>query len=134
MGLYQIPLITDARGSISMAEIGSSLPFVPQRYFVVFDVPENQVRGEHAHKECRQFLVCLKGSVSVKTDDGALQKEVLLNSPAHGLYVPPMVWGMQFNFSADAILLVLASHKYDAAEYIRDYDEFLKAVGKKQAG
>jgi dTDP-4-dehydrorhamnose 3,5-epimerase-like enzyme len=126
--LIDIRVITDERGSISTAEAGAALPFTPQRYFTVFNVPPHQVRGEHAHRECHQFLVCLRGSVTARTDDGSYVEERKLDSPARGLYVPPMIWGGQFDFSSDAILLVLASHTYDPAEYIRDYEEFRRAV------
>lgn len=111
-----------------MAEVGTLLPFAPQRYFVVFDVPAGQVRGQHAHRECHQVLVCLRGSVTVRSDDGLSAEEWQLDGPALGLYLPPMVWAAQLNFSADAMLLVLASHSYDEAEYIRDYDEFKRAL------
>ena len=123
-------MLSDARGSISMGEIGANLPFTPQRYFVVFDVPHGAVRGEHAHKHCHQFLVCLRGSISVRTDIGFEKDELVLNSPRTGLQVPPMIWGGQFNFTRDAILLVLASQVYDESEYIREYAEFLESVRK----
>jgi UDP-2-acetamido-3-amino-2,3-dideoxy-glucuronate N-acetyltransferase len=127
--VIEIPVVSEARGRISMAEVESTLPFTAQRYFVVYDVPREQSRGEHAHRRCEQFLVCLRGSVVVTTDDGTGRQEFLLNSPAQGLHIPPMIWGIQSNFSADALLLVLASEKYDPAEYIRDYHEFLAALG-----
>jgi UDP-2-acetamido-3-amino-2,3-dideoxy-glucuronate N-acetyltransferase len=128
--LHSMPVITDLRGSIAVGEIGSSLPFTPQRYFVVFNVPGKEVRGEHAHKECHQFLVCLRGRVAVMVDNGREREEVMLNTPALGIHVPPMIWAVQYKYSEDALLLVLASHKYDAADYIRSYDEFLQAIAR----
>ena len=124
--LQRMPLVTDMRGALSFAEIEQHIPFAPQRYFLIFDVPSREVRGEHAHKTLHQFLVCVKGSVSVALDDGKHRDEILLDSPTVGLHIPPMVWGVQYKYSADAILLVLASDVYAADDYIRDYDEFLR--------
>jgi UDP-2-acetamido-3-amino-2,3-dideoxy-glucuronate N-acetyltransferase len=91
------------------------------------------VRGEHAHKACHQFLVCVKGSCTIVLDDGSVRDELRLDSAKVGLHIPPMVWGIQYRFSADAVLLVLASDTYDAADYIRNYDEFMAAVKAVEA-
>lgn len=128
--LYDLPLIEDLRGSLTFAEIDQSLPFAPKRYFMVFDVPSKEIRGEHAHRQCHQFLICVKGSCSVALDDGQNRTDVLLNRPNIGLHIPPMVWATEYKYSPDAILLVLASDAYKAKDYIRDYDEFLKEVAK----
>ena len=90
--LYHLPLIKDMRGNLSVGEVEKGLPFVPKRYFLVFDVPSRQVRGEHAHRTLQQFLICTKGSCLVQVDDGQNRSEVQLDSPALGLYIPPMVW------------------------------------------
>jgi UDP-2-acetamido-3-amino-2,3-dideoxy-glucuronate N-acetyltransferase len=87
--LTSAPIIEDLRGNLSARETGKGLPFTPSRYFTVFDVPSKEVRGEHAHRECEQFLVCLRGSVSVVCDDGAHRQEFELGSPEFGLYLPP---------------------------------------------
>ena len=126
--LLHAPVVKDLRGSLSAREAGKDLPFVPQRCFVVFDVPSREVRGEHAHRECAQVLVCLRGSLSVVCDDGDNRQEIELNTPEIGLYLPPMVWGVQYKYSPDAMLQVLASQPYDAADYIRSYDEFTKLL------
>ncbi len=126
--LHKLPKIVDLRGALSFGEIGAHLPFTPQRFFMVYDVPSKEVRGEHAHKACHQFLVCVKGSVGIVVDDGERRDELLLDSPQLGLHIPPMVWGIQYQFSADAVLLVLASECYAAEDYIRNYDDFLAAV------
>lgn len=128
--VYQMPIITDLRGNLSVGEIGKNLPFEPQRYFVVFDVPSREVRGEHAHKQLHQFLVCLRGECSLVVDDGAHREELHLNSPSVGVHLAPMVWGIQYKFSRDALLLVLASDKYDPDDYIRDYDQFEELVAR----
>lgn len=126
--LYKLPVITDLRGSLTVAELGNDLPFQPKRFFVVFDVPGRKVRGEHAHRNLDQFLVCLRGDCSLLVDDGRTREEIHLNSPRIGVHVSPLVWAVQFKFSPDAMLLVLASEKYDAASYIRDYDDYIDIV------
>lgn len=126
--LQQMKLVEDLRGRLSVGEFPGDVPFEPRRYFMVFDVPGKDVRGEHAHRTCAQFLLCARGSVSVVVDDGRTSEEFVLDRPNLGLYVPPMVWAVQYRYSSDALLLVFASHLYDAADYIRDYDEFLAEV------
>ena len=126
--LRRLPLFTDSRGSLTFGEVGAHLPFPVARYFVVSDVPNLEVRGEHAHLECHQFLVCLKGSCAVTLDDGRNREEVLLDSSTLGLYLPPRIWSALYRYTSDAVLLVLASHTYVAEDYIRDYDEFKRIV------
>lgn len=129
--LYELPLIEDMRGNLIAAEAQKLLPFVPHRFFIVLDVPSAEVRGEHAHRRCHQFLVCVRGSVNVVVDDGHRRREYRLDSPQRGLHIAPGVWATQYGYSSDAALLVLASEAYDASDYIRDYDEFLAAVGRR---
>ncbi len=129
--LYEMPVIKDLRGSLTFAEYDNSLPFIPKRFFLVFDVPSQEIRGEHAHRECHQFLVCIKGSCSVVLDDGQNRVEVLLNRPNLGLHIPPMVWAIEYKYSSDAVLIVLASDVYKAEDYIRDYSQFLDEVKKR---
>ncbi len=120
---------SDLRGSLTAGELPQdAIPFVPRRWFLVYDVPNREVRGEHAHFLCHQFMVCVSGTMTVAIDDGERRAEVTLDSPTLGLYVPPLVWASQFRYSADAVLLVLASHAYDASDYIRDYELFLTAA------
>jgi acetyltransferase-like isoleucine patch superfamily enzyme/dTDP-4-dehydrorhamnose 3,5-epimerase-like enzyme len=130
--LCQFPKIRDLRGGLSVGEFERDIPFTPKRYFLVFDVPNRKVRGEHAHRHCKQFLICVRGALSVVADDGIARKEFLLDSPAKGLYLPPMIWGIQYKASPDAVLLVFASDYYDKADYIRDYDEFLRELFTRQ--
>jgi acetyltransferase-like isoleucine patch superfamily enzyme len=131
--LHQLPAIKDLRGDLSVTEFGKDLPFLPRRCFWVFGVPNSEIRGEHAHKECHQFLVAVSGSVSVLLDNGQHQAEVNLNKPNLGIHIPPGIWGVQYKYSEDAVLMVLASHGYDSNDYIRNYDEFLmfKKKGNK---
>ncbi len=125
--LISIPVHSDLRGSLAAGELSEVLDFEPRRYFVVFAVPSPHVRGEHAHRECSQFLTCVSGSIAVHLDDGQRAAEVELDTPGVGLLVPPMVWASQFRYSADSVLVVLASHAYDPNDYLRDYDQFLVA-------
>lgn len=122
----EIPIVEDLRGKIAAGEIDLSLPFQPKRFFVVFDVPNREVRGAHAHRALHQFLVCLRGDLTLLVDDGRRREEIVLTGPHLGVHLAPMVWSVQYKFSHDALLLVLASDKYDPSSYIRDYDEYLE--------
>lgn len=133
--LHNINKFVDIRGSLSVGEFGLAIPFNPVRYFLVYDVPTQKVRGEHAHRLCHQFLVAVKGVVHLMADDGIHRQEFVLDNPTLGVYLPAMIWGVQYRYSSDAILLAFASHHYDAADYIRDYDEFkmlTECSGNKQ--
>lgn len=128
--IVKFPEISDLRGNLTFAETPGLLPFSPRRFFLIYDVPGKEVRGEHAHKELHQFMICIKGNCAVVVDDGNERCEIVLDEPALGLYVPPMVWATQYKFSQDAVLLVLASDVYKAEDYIRNYEEYLKLVSK----
>jgi acetyltransferase-like isoleucine patch superfamily enzyme len=123
--LHKLRKAMDMRGSLVAAEF-SDLPFQPRRTFVVYGVPSKEVRGEHAHRECEQFLICLNGSVTVLADDGVERREFVLDDPSVGIHLKPMTWGTQYKYSPGAVLMVFASHEYDDADYIRDYDEFIQ--------
>jgi acetyltransferase-like isoleucine patch superfamily enzyme len=122
--LYSLKDVRDIRGNLVVGEWAKEIPFEPKRMFMVYDVPSSKVRGAHAHKECHQFLVAAHGSVNVILDDGAKREEYTLASPTVGVYIKPGVWGIQYRYSNDAVLLVFASHPYEAADYIRNYNEF----------
>ncbi len=119
---------SDMRGLLAVGESGSELPFAPMRLFFVHGVPSREVRGEHAHRVCHQLLVAAHGACSVVIDDGDSRQEILLDDPAKALYIPPMVWATQYKYTADAVLMVLASHPYDPNDYIRSYAEFEHAA------
>jgi dTDP-4-dehydrorhamnose 3,5-epimerase-like enzyme len=130
--VHNFPVIVDLRGNLTVGEFERHIPFHPLRYFMVFDVPSREIRGEHAHRECHQFLICVRGSCAVVADDGKQRLEVALDTLSRGLYMPPMIWGVQYKYSPDALLLVFASHHYDPADYIRDYDEFLRLANDRR--
>ena len=123
--LIHLRNVEDMQGNISAAEWHQDLPFIPCRVFLVYGVPNFIIRKEHAHKECHQFLVCVHGSLTVVVDDGEKREEYILDQPCLGLYIPPRIWGIQYKYSSDTVLMVLASHEYDPDDYIRDYNDFL---------
>jgi hypothetical protein len=126
--IYRFPWVKDPRGDLTVGEFESEFPFRPKRYFIISGVPSGEIRREHADKRCHQFLICAYGKCSVTVDDGATRLEVQLDKPNVGIYVPPLIWGRQWQYSADAALLVFASELYDPGDYIRDYNAFLNAV------
>lgn len=132
--LIELPEVRDMRGSLTFAEIGEHLPFTPVRVFLVYDVAGSHVRGEHAHFELHEVLIPASGSCAIVLDDGAGDRqEVLLDRPSLALHVPPLLWRTQYKHSPDAVLLALASHPYDADDYIRDYNDYVAIKsGKKR--
>jgi dTDP-4-dehydrorhamnose 3,5-epimerase-like enzyme len=129
--LFELSKFEDQRGSLVIGELGNQLPFSAERFFFISDVPEGEPRGIHAHKECHQFLICVKGSVKAMVDNGIVREVIHLNRSNLGLHMPPLTWGAQYDYSPDAVLLVLASHQYDADDYIHDYEEFMSLVTSK---
>lgn len=126
--LHRMPYILDPRGPLSFGEIGEQVPFEVKRYFLVFDVSSEEIRGEHAHRTLHQFLICVHGCCHLMADDGRNREDFVLDHPSIGVHLPPMVWGVQHKYTHDAVLLALASAKYDPADYIRDYSQFLELV------
>lgn len=129
--LHRMPRVEDIRGNLTVGEFERSIPFRVKRYFMVFDVPSRETRGEHAHRECHQFLVCVRGSCVVVADDGTHRQEFVLDRPDIGVHLPPMIWGIQYKYTSDAVLLVFASQFYDSTDYIRDYTQFLGLVANQ---
>jgi dTDP-4-dehydrorhamnose 3,5-epimerase-like enzyme len=131
--IWPLPRFRDLRGDLVPVEFESGLPFVPRRQFFVFSVPGHKVRGEHAHKSCEQFLVAIQGALSVVVDDCSNAGEVRLDKPNVGLYIPAGIWGIQYEFSHDAILAVYASEIYNPDDYIRSYDEYKAFISQKKS-
>lgn len=128
--MIELPKIESKRqGNLTVVEGENNLPFDVQRVFYLYDIPGGEVRGAHAHKECHQFLIAASGSFEVVLDDGINKRTILLNRPYYGLHIPPMIWAHEQGFSSGAICLVLTSHKYNEADYIRDYQDFIKISG-----
>jgi acetyltransferase-like isoleucine patch superfamily enzyme/dTDP-4-dehydrorhamnose 3,5-epimerase-like enzyme len=125
VSVTKLKFVSDLRGDLSVAELEKEIPFDIKRIFWVYNVPSERVRGSHVHRKLHEFLICVKGSVSVVVDDGNSREELILNNPSIGLHLPPRVWRTLYKYSSDAVLLVLASSPYDPSDYIREYDEFL---------
>lgn len=117
---------SDRKGNISVVENSKDVPFDVKRTYYLYDVPGGESRGGHAHKELRQLIVAASGSFTVTLDDGHVKRTFNLNRPYQGLYVVPGIWRTLDDFSSGAVCLVLASERYDEADYIRDYDKFLE--------
>lgn len=129
--IIDIRRYSDSRGYLSVVENGIDIPFEIKRIYYLYMVPE-VARGAHAHKALQQLLIATSGSVDVIMDDGTNKQTFHLDRPWKGLFIPPGLWRDLENFSGGAVLMCLASEKYDAADYIRDYDEFLVYKGVKE--
>lgn len=127
--IIQLSKIADPRGNLSVIEELKDIPFKIERTYWIYDVPGGESRGGHAYKENQEFIVALSGSFDVVLDDGKEKKNFSLNRSYNGLYVPKGLWRVMENFSTNSLALVLSSTKYDADDYIRDYQEFLKYAG-----
>lgn len=112
--------------NISIIENNKSIPFEIKRVYYLYDVADGKHRGNHAHIQCHQVLIASSGSFQVFLDDGKSKKKVFLNKPHLGLHIPPGIWALETNFSKESVCLVLASHKFEEKDYIRNYSDFLK--------
>jgi hypothetical protein len=119
----------DGRGGLAVVEGERHVPFPIARVFTIYNVPPGSERGGHAHWRTEQVLVAMAGSLAVDLDDGVNKTRYWLDSPTRGLYIPPLVWDRLYEFSSDAVLSVFASRPYEASDYIRNREEFEKAVG-----
>lgn len=124
--LIFLPKIQDKKGNLTFVENSRHLPFDVKRVFYLYDIPGGESRGAHAHYTCHQFLVSVCGSFEVILFDGSVKRQVQLNRPYMGLHIPPGIWAEEVNFSSGAICLVLASHEFDARDYIRDINEYFQ--------
>lgn len=129
--IIELPKIHDPRGNLTFVEGDGHVPFAIRRVYYLYDVPGGAERGAHAHKSLHQFVIAMSGSFDVVLDDGDRQRRFHLNRSYYGLYVCPMMWRMLDNFSSGSVCMVLASEKYDPADYIRDHGTFMAAVTRK---
>lgn len=123
-----MPCFSDSRGSLVVSEYETGFPFMPRRSFLIYDVSEGQIRGDHAHKECEQFIVTMSGAVNCLLDNGVDRAVITLDDPSVGLYLPAKTWCTLFEFSAGSVVQVYASLPYDDADYVRDYKVFRQLV------
>lgn len=129
---YQFQIHGDDRGQLIALEEMKDIPFEIKRVYYMYDTLKGVRRGFHAHKSLEQILICIHGTCKILLDNGSEKVEVLLDKPYEGLYISNDIWREMFDFSPDAVLMVLASEYYDEADYIRNYDEFLKYIRKKR--
>lgn len=118
----------DERGQLIALEESKEIPFAIKRVYYMYDTGEGVRRGFHSHRTLEQILICIHGSCRVLLDDGKERKTLLLDKPYEGIYVGPDTWREMYDFSPDAVLLVLASQIYDENDYIRDYEKFMESV------
>jgi len=123
--VFILPKIHNRSGNITALNNSIDLPFNIQRVYYLYDIPGGELRGGHAHKELHQLIIAVSGSFDITLDDGLNKKTVSLNRPYYGLHVIPGIWRELSNFSSGAVCLVLASHKYDENDYIRNYSDFI---------
>ncbi|HEY0996787.1 MAG TPA: FdtA/QdtA family cupin domain-containing protein [Gemmatimonadaceae bacterium] len=129
-----VPTRGDDRGQLSVIEKREVAPFAIARIFYVHGLPTGAERGGHAHKTLEEFIVCTSGRLEVEVTDGRARDRVVLESPREGLYLPPMLWAVQRALEPGTGYFVLASHEYDADDYIRDYDEYRRRAGGGTGG
>jgi hypothetical protein len=129
--IVDLPKIADPRGNLTFVEPDRHIPFDIQRVYYLYDVPGGAERGGHAHKALHQLIIAMSGSFDVVLDDGSKKQRFHLNRSYYGLYVCPMIWRELDNFSSGSVCLVLASNRYDEADYYRSYDDYVRAQGLK---
>lgn len=122
--LVDFPVLGDDRGSLISLETNKGIPFEVKRVYYIYGTKQGVARGFHAHKELEQIAVCVSGRCRMIVDDGLTRESVWLDSPSKGIYIGNMLWREMHDFSADCVLLVLASNHYDESDYIRNYSDF----------
>ena len=129
--IINLPVFSDAEyGSLIAVEAMESIPFEVRRVYYIYAVPNSKERGYHSHNRLEQVLICVNGSVKIRVSTPDNMEEIILDSPESGLYIGPMVWRVMYDFSPDAVLLVLASEHFDESDYIRDYDSYIEKAEK----
>lgn len=124
--VIDISKIHNQSGNITVAENLKNIPFEVKRVYYLYDIPGGETRGGHAHYELEQYIIAASGSFDVVLSDGVNRKIVTLNRPDFALHVVPALWRELDSFSSGSVCLVLASHKYDESDYIREYDDYIK--------
>lgn len=129
---YTFPPHGDERGQLIAIEALKDLPFEFKRVYYIYDTKDGVRRGFHAHYDLEQILICVSGSCKIHLDNGFETEEVLLDEPCEGLYIANNMWREMYDFTEDAVLLVIASRPYEESDYIRNYDDFIKMVKEKK--
>lgn len=131
--VIELPKISDPRGNLTFVEGGHHIPFDIRRVYYLYDVPGGATRAAHGHRALHQLMIAMSGSFDVLLDDGHAKRKFHLNRSYFGVYIPPMIWRDLDNFSSGSVCMVLASERYDEADYFRDYGKFLEAVRDRAA-
>ena len=131
--LIDLPKIADPRGNLTFIEAHKHVPFEIKRVFYLYDVPGGAERGGHALRNCHQFLIAMSGSFDVAVYDGKMSSRFHLNRSYYGLHLPPMIWREMDNFSSGSVCLVLASEPYQANDYFRDYNDYLRVKANENS-
>lgn len=126
--IIEFPRIKERCGNITPIHSSKEVPFDIARVFYLYDIPGGEDRGAHAHKECHQVLIAASGSFEIELNDGTNKRTVFLNRPYFALHIPPGIWAAERGFSSGSICLVLTSHTYTEADYIRDYNDYLNFI------
>ena len=124
--IIKLPKFTDPRGNLSFVEQLNHIPFEIKRTYWIYDVPGGESRGGHAFRQNEEFIVALSGAFNVIVDDGKERKTFALNRSYYGLYIPAGLWREMANFSTNSLALEFGSIHYDRADYVEDYEQFLK--------
>lgn len=124
--LIDLPKIPDDRGNLSFFQNDEHIPFKIQRAYWIYDVPGGEHRGGHAYTDLQEVIIALSGSFDVIIDDGFEKKVVTLNRSYNALYLPKMIWRRLENFSTNSLAFIVTDKLYDAGQYIRDYEQYLK--------
>ena len=130
INLIEFKHLGDDRGGLISLEQNQDIPFGIKRIYYIFDTQEDVARGFHAHKDLQQVAICVKGSCRFILDNGVQRESVILDKPNIGLFIDSMIWREMHDFIDDCVLMVIANHHYDEADYIRNYDDFLIASAK----
>lgn len=123
-------MVPHESGNLSVYQFGSGVDFLIRRVYCLTNLRAGTSRGFHAHRKLRQVAVCLAGSCRFVLDDGRVREDVVLNSPRQGLNIGALIWREMNDFSTDCVLMVLASEEYSEADYIRNYDDFLREAAR----
>jgi dTDP-4-dehydrorhamnose 3,5-epimerase-like enzyme len=126
--IIDLPKHEDPRGNLTFFEEDNHIPFKIERVYWIYDVPGGQIRGGHAFKEQKEFIIALSGSFDVVVDSGSEKKVFSLNRSYYGLYIPAGLWRQMENFSTNSLAMVVSSTTFSERDYIRDYNVFLKSV------
>lgn len=135
----KIESVSDKKlGALTPIEFNNNIPFFVQRIYYIYDVDKKAVRGFHSHRKLHQVLIAVSGSIKIKVKTPYEEEIIKLDNPTEGLYIGPLIWREMFEFSSDAVLLVLASEKYDEGDYIRNWDSYVEEgmllFGKSKKG